>query len=679
MQYRSFFGLALFSVILICSYIPAFAQKVDEITVAYFLEWPTPNQFAQANKIYEKELGVKINWVSFDGGTAMSAAMASGDVQISFSQGLTSFLLAVAAGQDLQAVGVAVSYSDNDNCVVRSELKIRKGNVSELKGKKVAVPLGTAAHSGFLAQMKYFGIAESDLTIVDMAPSDAAAVFSQPDTDIAMACGWGGSLRKMKQHGNPIIEGAEKEAVVGKAFDLITAPRAFISEHPELIQKFLKVTDDMNKKFASEPAQMMPWISKAAGMDTEEAANVISTFRFPNATDQASKNWLGKEVENEIKRTARNLESKGIIKAVKPNYDDLIEPSFIQRLSDVRVMEILFGTNRKPKIEQGVVTFSAKRDKKLHRGLLKISIPEHRLHDRGEIERPWDFKIPFTDIVIFSQTENPLEHFTTLEIRLTDEKFFISKATERVRKSSTFEDQALIYVHGYNVPFKEAGYRLAQMVYDMGFDGVPLLYSWPSTGEPDGYLADLDSSEHSAEFLVEFIEGILKSMDLKKVHVIAHSMGANALVRAVDRMSTSREDHKSQINEIVLAAPDIDRSIFEQIYANIVGKVGGLTLYASSKDKAMIASRLFRKNHPRVGDVPTGKGPLVFEEMHTIDVSKLGSSMFGTEHSDYAEEPVLLKDIGLLFSQWDTMRSPKKRVGGLIKSKNSTGKIFWKY
>ena len=64
------------------------AKALDELTVAYFLEWPTPNQFAQANKIYEKELGVKVNWVSFDAGTAMSAAMASGDVHISFSQGV---------------------------------------------------------------------------------------------------------------------------------------------------------------------------------------------------------------------------------------------------------------------------------------------------------------------------------------------------------------------------------------------------------------------------------------------------------------------------------------------------------------------------------------------------------------------------------------------------------------
>ncbi len=122
------------------------APALDELTVAYFLEWPMPNQFAQANEIYSKELGIPVKWVSFDAATAMSAAMASGDVDISFSQGITPFLVATAAGQDLQVVDIAVAYSDNDNCVVHSELKIDASNVAELKGKKVAVPLGATVH-----------------------------------------------------------------------------------------------------------------------------------------------------------------------------------------------------------------------------------------------------------------------------------------------------------------------------------------------------------------------------------------------------------------------------------------------------------------------------------------------------------------------------------------------------
>ncbi len=308
------------------------ANALDELTVAYFLEWPTPNQFAQANKIYEKELGVKVNWVSFDAGTAMSAAMASGDVHISFSQGVTPFLVATAAGQDLQVVDVAVSYSDNDNCVVRSELEIDKSNVAELKGKKVAVPLGTAAHSGFLAQMKHFGIAESDLTIVDMAPSDSAAAFSQPNTDLAMVCGWGGALRTMKQHGNPIIEGKEKEAVVGKVFDVTSVPTSFGEENPELLAKFLKVTADMNAKYTAEKDAMMESISKAAGMDLAGTKAVIGTFVFPSVDEQLSAEWMGGGVAEYLTNSAKALEEGGKIKALG-DYNAVVNSSYLEAAS----------------------------------------------------------------------------------------------------------------------------------------------------------------------------------------------------------------------------------------------------------------------------------------------------------------------------------------------------------
>ena len=85
------------------------AGHLEEITVAYFLEWPMPFQYAKVNGTYDEEMGVKVNWVSFDTGTAMSAAMASGDVQIAVSQGVPPFVVAVSAGQDLQIVDVAVS------------------------------------------------------------------------------------------------------------------------------------------------------------------------------------------------------------------------------------------------------------------------------------------------------------------------------------------------------------------------------------------------------------------------------------------------------------------------------------------------------------------------------------------------------------------------------------------
>ena len=70
----------------------------EEITVAYFLEWPTANQVAQLEKAYDKELGVKVNWRAFGNGNEMTQAMASGKVQIAYSQGLVPYVVAVSSG-----------------------------------------------------------------------------------------------------------------------------------------------------------------------------------------------------------------------------------------------------------------------------------------------------------------------------------------------------------------------------------------------------------------------------------------------------------------------------------------------------------------------------------------------------------------------------------------------------
>lgn len=300
------------------------AKAADEITVAYFLEWPMPFQFAKVNGTYDKELGVKVNWVAFDTGTAMSAAMASGDVHIAVSQGVPPFVVATSAGQDLQVVDVAVSYADNDNCVVSSALEIDKASAGELAGKKVGVPIGTAAHYGFLKQMSHFGIDISGMEIVDMAPPDGAAAFAQGNLD--MVCGWGGSLRRMKEHGNVLLTGAEKEELGILVFDVTSAPASFVAEEPELLAKFLKVTADANAAWndGSGVDEMLPVIAKDAGMDVEATKATISTFVFPSVEDQLTDKWLGGGSQEFMKGVAEVFVEAGSIDKALPSYADAV-------------------------------------------------------------------------------------------------------------------------------------------------------------------------------------------------------------------------------------------------------------------------------------------------------------------------------------------------------------------
>lgn len=309
------------------------AQATDEITVGYFLEWPMPFQFAKVKGAYDEAMGVKVNWVSFDTGTAMSAAMASGDVQLSVSQGVPPFVVATSAGQDLQVVDVAVSYADNDNCVVKEELEIDKTNAKEIEGKKVAVPLGTAAHYGFLKQMSHFNVDISTLDIVNMAPPDGAAAFAQGELD--MVCGWGGALRRMLEHGNVLLTGAEKTDLGILVFDVTSGPASFIAENPDLVAKFLKVTADANAKWndGSGVAEMLPVIAKDAGMDEAATKETMGTFLFPSIGDQLDSKWLGGNAATFMKGVADVFVEAGSIDKALDSYEDNVNIGPLQSAS----------------------------------------------------------------------------------------------------------------------------------------------------------------------------------------------------------------------------------------------------------------------------------------------------------------------------------------------------------
>ncbi|MEL7093598.1 MAG: ABC transporter substrate-binding protein [Pseudomonadota bacterium] len=300
------------------------AAMADDITVGYFLEWPMPFQFAKVNGIYDEELGVTVNWRAFDSGVAMSAAMASGDVQISVSQGLPPFVVATSGGQDLQIVDVAVSYADNDNCVVAAAQEIDKESAAELAGKKVAVPLGTAAHYGYLKQMEHFGVDPASMEIVNMNPPEGAAALAQGAVD--MACGWGGSLRRMKEHGNVLLTGDEKTELGILVFDVTSAPASFVAENSELMADFLRVTAEANAMWADEAnhAKMLPVIAKDAGMDEDATMETISTFTFPTVADQLASGWLGGNAQTFMKGVADVFVEAGSIDGALDTYENTV-------------------------------------------------------------------------------------------------------------------------------------------------------------------------------------------------------------------------------------------------------------------------------------------------------------------------------------------------------------------
>ncbi len=304
------------------------ADKPEEITVAYFLEWPTANQVAQLEKAYDKELGVTVNWRAFGNGNEMTQAMASGKVQIAYSQGLVPYVVAVSSGLPLQLVGVAVSYAEADNCVVSKESGITKANAKELEGKKIGTPIGNVTHYKLLRMLDHLGVDATKVNMVQMNGADAAVAFARGD--IVMGCAFGGPMLRMKETGEYLMTAKEQEDIGIRVFDVISVTKEFADEHPELVQKFIDVTDKANAAYYKDKAAALPKIAKAAGMDKGAAENLLKMFAFPSKADQASDAWLGGTVQEFTKQVADFFVQQKQMDKALPSYDGNITAKFVK-------------------------------------------------------------------------------------------------------------------------------------------------------------------------------------------------------------------------------------------------------------------------------------------------------------------------------------------------------------
>ena len=308
----------------------ALAQDLTEITVAYFREWPTANQVAQAEKWYDEELGVTVNWRAFDTGVEMADAMVAGEVQISYSMGIVPFALAVTAGAPIKAVGVAVSYAENDNCVIYKKEAIDRANAHELEGRKVGVPLNTVTHYKMLRSLEFLGVDVSKVDVVDMSPHKIGEVFLQGE--LAMGCSWGGPLRRMKGQGWELLSAYEQERIGIRAFDVIAVTDELAASHPDLVTKFLAVTDRATEYLDDNPEEARPIIAEAAELDLKESNIVLSLFDFYMREDQLTENWLGGGVQTFVKEVADFFQKQGKIDSALDDYSASVDSGYYEKV-----------------------------------------------------------------------------------------------------------------------------------------------------------------------------------------------------------------------------------------------------------------------------------------------------------------------------------------------------------
>jgi esterase/lipase superfamily enzyme len=272
----------------------------------------------------------------------------------------------------------------------------------------------------------------------------------------------------------------------------------------------------------------------------------------------------------------------------------------------------------------------------IDRGICQVTIPKK--HTVGEVESP---SLTRLEIV-----EDASRHVVLQKTNRLADAAFYNLLRQRVEQSERRE--LFVFVHGFNVSFADAARRTAQIHHDLKFDGAPLFFSWPAHDKfIFTYPADETNVAWSVPHLKQFLLEIVKESQARSINLIAHSMGNRALAAALREIELEMRDSARLFNQVILAAPDIDADDFRNNIAPAMQRTAQrLTLYASSRDDALLASQLVHRG-PRAGDA--GEGLVVIPGIDTIDVTAIDSSPWG--HSYYGSSDPVLHDLQTLLNR----------------------------
>ena len=267
-------------------------------------------------------------------------------------------------------------------------------------------------------------------------------------------------------------------------------------------------------------------------------------------------------------------------------------------------------------------------------GVASVTIPPS--HRRGELEEPWFFEI--------SESARRRKYITLETARVWDRDRWLASLRQRIAASP--KRRALLFVHGFNVSFDEAARRTAQIAYDVRFDGAVMMYSWPSAGSMGRYMDDLSTAQVSQPRFAQVMNHLLTSVGAQEVYLIAHSMGNLIVTETLKDLAATNPKARGIIKEVVLAAPDIDKQVFEDRIASALPKAAQrVTLYASNADLAFNLTKPVRKR-PRAGSA--GKNLIVYPPIETIDATRVETEFLG--HSYIGDSPTVLADLYYLIN-----------------------------
>lgn len=302
------------------------AALAEKVIIGHFGD-PTPMQVAAQQRLFDHATGWDIEWRKFASGADVIAALASGDVMVS-ELGSSPLAIAVSQGVDIQLVHISFGIGTAESLIVRNGSGISEP--ADLKGKRVAVPVGSTAHFSLMGALEHWGIGEREVQVMSMPPDQINAAWTQNAIDAAFI--WEPVQSSILATGTRLV-GADEVGRWGyPTFNGWVANRRFVEQHEDAVTAFIRVMNEANAAYLDNPeawtADSAPVrvIADRTGATPEQVPAILNGYTFLRPMEQVSEAWLGGTAARAMRETAEFLKAAGRIDTVASDYDRFVNP-----------------------------------------------------------------------------------------------------------------------------------------------------------------------------------------------------------------------------------------------------------------------------------------------------------------------------------------------------------------
>ena len=264
--------------------------SIDKLTVTYVTSpLNVPTIIEKDQGIFEKELGVPVEYAELTSGADQTQALASGDVQVLYAVGATSVILSAANGADIKVLNM-YSRSPKAFCMYSKDESLT--TPESLKGKTIAGPTGTNLHELLVSYLAQADMTLDDVNYVNMSIPDAKAGLDGGSVDVALLAG--ANAYNAEQQGYHLV--ADGEGLISALIAVATTQK-FYDEHPDVIEKLNAAQDGIASYMADSQDETMETVAAALDLDVDAVKEMYGYYDFSTEITDADKEGFQKTAD----------------------------------------------------------------------------------------------------------------------------------------------------------------------------------------------------------------------------------------------------------------------------------------------------------------------------------------------------------------------------------------------